>query len=34
MDDFWQQVAKFIFNVSHLPFPQVPMLQTDTEKQT
>ena len=26
MDDFWQQVGKFIFIVSHLPFSQVPTL--------
>jgi len=23
VDDFWQQVAKFVFNVSNLPFSQV-----------
>ena len=33
MDDFWQQVAKFVFDVSNLLFPEVLMLQTDTDKQ-
>jgi len=26
MDDFWQEVAKFVFNVSILLFSQVPTL--------
>ena len=30
VDDFWQQVAKFVFNVSNLPFSQVTTLQTET----
>jgi len=37
MDDFWQQVAKFIFfmlAVYGMPFSQLPLAQTDTEKQT
>jgi len=33
VDDFWQQVAKFVFNVSNLLFSQVSMLQKDTDKQ-
>jgi len=33
VDDFWQQVAKFVFNASNLLFSQVSMLQTDTDKQ-
>jgi len=33
MDDFWQQVAKFVSNVSNLLFSQVPTLQADTDKQ-
>ena len=33
VDDFWQQVAKFVFNVSNLLFSQVSTLQTDTDKQ-
>jgi len=33
MDNFWQQVAKLIFNVSHVLFSQVPTLQTETDKQ-
>jgi len=30
---FWQQVAKFVFNVSNLLFSQVSALQRDTDKQ-
>jgi len=26
MDELWQQVAKFVFNVSNLLFSQVPTL--------
>ena len=33
VDDFLQQVAKVVFNVSNLLFSQVSTLQTDTEKQ-
>jgi len=33
VDDFWQQVAKFVLNVSNLLFSQVSMLQKDTDKQ-
>jgi len=33
VDDLWQQVAKFVFNVSNLLFSQVSLLQTDTDKQ-
>jgi len=33
MDDFWQQVAKFAFNVSNLLFSRVPTLQIDIDKQ-
>jgi len=33
MDDFWQQVAKFVFNVSILLFPQVPTIHC-TQTQT
>jgi len=33
VDDFWQQVAKFVFNVSNLLFSQESLLQTDTDKQ-
>jgi len=32
MDNFWQQVAKFVFNVSNLLFSQVSTLQTDIDK--
>jgi len=33
VDDFWQEVAKFVFNDSSLFFSQVPLLQTNTDKQ-
>jgi len=33
-DDFRQQVAMFVVNVSNPLFSQVSMLQTDTKKQT
>jgi len=33
VDDFWQQVANFGFNVSNLLFSQVSLLQADTDKQ-
>jgi len=33
MGDFWQQVAKLVFNVSNLLFSQVSALQTDADKQ-
>jgi len=33
VDGFWQQVYKFVFNVSNLLFSQVSRLQTDTDKQ-
>jgi len=26
MDEFWQQVVRFVFNVSNILFSQVPML--------
>jgi len=29
--DFWQQVAKFVFNVSNLRFSQVSMPQADKQ---
>jgi len=31
VDDFWQQIAKFVFNVSNLLFSQVSTLQTDKQ---
>jgi len=32
VDDFWQQVAKFVFNVSDQLFSQVSMLQADKQR--
>jgi len=34
MDEFWQQVAKFVFNVSNLLFSQVPTLYRQTRTST
>ena len=33
MDNFWQQVVMFAFNVNNLLFSQVPAKQADTDKQ-
>jgi len=33
VNDFWQQVANFVFNIRNLLFSQVSLLQTDTDKQ-
>jgi len=31
VDDCWQQIAKFVFNVSNLLFSQVSTVQTDKQ---